>query len=822
MRRVLILPLAALALVVAGAPSRADDKEAIAADEKRLKELHLASDGPGLVELLKTRAKGEVERKHLEALLKGLEGASLDQRQKAFAELVAIGTPAIPMLRLAARDIDNPSLSGQAKAALRAIEEDPGAVTAAAVRLLGARRPAGAAQALLDFLPHSETDQVVEEMKNVLASLAYEKGKPDPVMMKALSNPHPMRRAAAVTALCAGGIPEPRETFRKLLADPKPSVRLQAALALGRASDQKAVSTLIALLPDLPMEQVKEIEAFLMELAGELAPKAEITEDTLGREKARDLWARWWLDTEGPGLIAELTKRTLSEQELGEISALIEKLGDESFEERESAEIALKKLGAKIIPLLRNARTSPDLEIRNRSQKTLEAIEMDKTPPLSAITVRLMALRKPKGGPEAIIAYMPFADDEGMVEELQTALNVMAYDGGKPNPALLKGLKDAKNPSRRAAAAQALCAGPLTEEVMKLVRLALADKDPVVRAKTALALASAKEPEAVPVLIKLVEEGPVEQSLAAEEYLMKVGRDAGPKDLPDGDENRKKRAAAWSKWWDANKDKAVLVSAKAPFEDGGGRLAVMAVQDNRTGMTKLVVVDAKSEVKHTITAINYPNHASLSGKDRLVVCDPNMGRVCEIDFKGKVLWSKPMGNQQSIHKLRNGQVFVSTRNELIWLDGKQNEVRKITRPGYDIVSARAFEDGTVSVLTQQGNLVRYGRDGKQLSSVTLDAGMGVGGIRRVRFPNGIHALFNRDGSVIVPEYYTSKVRAFGKDGKERWSATVPNPWSVATNPNGGLTVATRSGNTLYELDRNGKEGKRVSVADGIPLFYDRR
>ncbi len=357
---------------------------------------------------------------------------------------------------------------------------------------------------------------------------------------------------------------------------------------------------------------------------------------------------------------------------------------------------------------------------------------------------------------------------------------------------------------------------------MKHVRLALADKDPVVRAKTALALASAKEPEAMPVLIKLLEDGPLDWVGQVEEYLAKVAGDAGPKELPEGDDGRKKRAAAWVKWWDDNKGKVELVSVKAVLEESGSRLAVMAVQDNRTGMTRLHVVDAKGDTKHTITAINYPNHASLSGKDRVLICDQNMGRVCEVDFKGNIIWTKPMSNQQSIHKMRNGNVFISTRNELIFLDSKQKEIRKISRPAYDIVSARAFEDGTVSVLTQQGNLVRYGRDGKELGSVALAADMVGGGIRRVRFPNGIHAQFNRDGTVIVPEYYTSKVRAFGKDGKEKWSANVPNPWSVAQNPAGGLTVTSRAGATLYELDKNGKETKRTNVPEGIPLFYDRR
>src|SRR5262249_14221692 len=143
-----------------------------------------------------------------------------------------------------------------------------------------------------------------------------DKGKPEPSMLKALEDPHPLRRANAVKALCAGGVTDVTK-MRKLLTDKSPTVRREAAMALAQASDQKAVSTLIALLGDLPLEQGREVEAFLTELAMDQAPKATLGSDDVSKQKARDAWAKWWLETgDGPNLIKELEKRTLTEEKM--------------------------------------------------------------------------------------------------------------------------------------------------------------------------------------------------------------------------------------------------------------------------------------------------------------------------------------------------------------------------------------------------------------------------------------------------------------------------------------------------------------------------
>src|SRR5262249_44682024 len=154
-----------------------------------------------------------------------------------------------------------------------------------------------------------------EEVKAALAAVAVRDGKPEPVLVQALEDPSALRRAAAAEALSQVPGEEIRDRLRKLLADPRPMVRLRVALALaGSGKDPKAVSTLIALLAELPPAQAKQAEDYLLGLAAEQAPKVNLGNDDASREKARDAWAAWWLDTEGPGLVEEFTRRTLTDE----------------------------------------------------------------------------------------------------------------------------------------------------------------------------------------------------------------------------------------------------------------------------------------------------------------------------------------------------------------------------------------------------------------------------------------------------------------------------------------------------------------------------
>src|SRR5262249_37834360 len=119
-----------------------------------------------------------------------------------------------------------------------------------AARLLAARKPAGAAEVLLAYLPFADNDLVVEELETALVAVALREGKPDPAILAALKDPRAIRRGTSARVLCQAGGPAGHQAVRPLLKDPEPTVRLKAALALASTSDTEAIAVLIDMLAD--------------------------------------------------------------------------------------------------------------------------------------------------------------------------------------------------------------------------------------------------------------------------------------------------------------------------------------------------------------------------------------------------------------------------------------------------------------------------------------------------------------------------------------------------------------------------------------------
>src|SRR5262249_4926401 len=134
----------------------------------------------------------------LEAAAAGLGNKDEAARNAAAADLVRAGPAAVPVLRQLANNPDDPDTAKRARDCLKHVEgSDSASLTSAAVRLLAARRPDGAAAALLGYLPYADDDRVAEEVQSVLATLAVRDGKPDPAVTAALEDKNPVRRAAA-------------------------------------------------------------------------------------------------------------------------------------------------------------------------------------------------------------------------------------------------------------------------------------------------------------------------------------------------------------------------------------------------------------------------------------------------------------------------------------------------------------------------------------------------------------------------------------------------------------------------------------------------
>ncbi len=305
----------------------------------------------------------------------------------------------------------------------------------------------------------------------------------------------------------------------KLLTDANPEVRLGAALVQAKANNPAAIPVLIDLLAVLPAHKRGPAEEYLRELAGEWAPAgAPVREDEIARKIHRDAWAAWWANTDGPALLALLKKRTLDASEIEKVKEAIRRLGDKSYAVREKAVVELIARGRPVLPYLKEALKNSELEIVRRAQRCLQRIEEDPGQRLPATVFRLLALRKPAGALETLLAYLPFAEEDTLIE-MQSTLATLAIHDGKPDPALLAALGDSQ-PLVRATAAEALARANDIKSRPALRKL-LADADRSVRLRVALALAP-RDVQAISVLIALMADLPGEQAWQVHDVLSQL------------------------------------------------------------------------------------------------------------------------------------------------------------------------------------------------------------------------------------------------------------------------------------------------------------
>src|SRR5581483_8211090 len=105
------------------------------------------------------------------ALIAQLGDDAFDKREMASSQLVAIGSKAEAQLREALKSGPEAEVKQRAEWCLQQIAKGgSGKVAAAAARLLARRKPDGAAEVLLAYLPSAEGEAAAEEVRGALAA----------------------------------------------------------------------------------------------------------------------------------------------------------------------------------------------------------------------------------------------------------------------------------------------------------------------------------------------------------------------------------------------------------------------------------------------------------------------------------------------------------------------------------------------------------------------------------------------------------------------------------------------------------------------------
>src|SRR5262245_15004126 len=247
-------------------PCRRGTPAGVTADEEILKKGRIGTEDADLLAYFRQRTVGDAERRRILALVRELGSESYAVRERAVGELIDVGLPAIGLLRQGLSDPDI-EVARRCERCLQRIERDVPSPTlsSAAARLVAVRKPAGASQVMLAYLPFADDDGVADELREALAAVALRNGRPDPVLLGALDDPLPIRRAAAVEALVRTRQASAIAASRKALDDGNSDVRLRAAIALvTHAKDRQAVPAMIKLLAEAPQSAGWRIEEVLI------------------------------------------------------------------------------------------------------------------------------------------------------------------------------------------------------------------------------------------------------------------------------------------------------------------------------------------------------------------------------------------------------------------------------------------------------------------------------------------------------------------------------------------------------------------------------
>ncbi|HEV3144242.1 MAG TPA: hypothetical protein VGZ47_10185, partial [Gemmataceae bacterium] len=343
---------------------------------------------------------------------------------------------------------------------------------------------------------------------------------------------------------------------------------------------------------------------------------------------------------DGQSLLDYFRKRSLTDEQRQQILALIDRLGNDSFLERQKASAELESYGLTAIALLKQGQSNSDPEVAARCARCLQKLEAVPSSVLTAAVSRMLGRAKPAGGLETMLAQLPLADDEYVADAMRWSIAQLAVKDGKPDPLLLQALTD-KLAVRRAAAAEALVKAKLPG-VLPQVRPLLKDQDGEVRLRTAIALVTvAKDKGVVQDLIGMLASLPPSLGSQAEDLLHSIAGEEGPKVSLLGDDAARIRCRdAWADWWSQNAEKVDLAKLDENQRMLGYLLVVQMNQNTGVGKVIEYAADNKT-IRWQIDGLQFPLDAQvLPQSQHVLIAEHNANQVSERDFQGRIIWKK--------------------------------------------------------------------------------------------------------------------------------------------------------------------------------------
>jgi hypothetical protein len=360
------------------------------------------------------------------------------------------------------------------------------------------------------------------------------------------------------------------------------------------------------------------------------------------------------LTGDGPALLDFFRKRTVQSVDLEKIQSLIHQLDDESFQvrERASAELVKYRKFAEQ-PLSEALKNSENPEVLRRARRCLERIHSSDETNLEAAVARTIAAKQPAGAVEVLLAFIPSVVDPTVLDEVQASLAAIAKKDGRALRTIAAVLED-KAALKRAAAAGALVKAGGPDERTKARRL-LNDNEDEVRFRVGMALAVAKDKQAVPVLIELLLKLPEEEARDVEDLLIRLADDKPPPQLFGIDESKRKAARDyWAGWWTKEGLKIDMDSKKLDIPPIERTIGMWINVDKKTGGITRALIERNGN------GLRIETWGACGGPNAPV--ESVLGKVA-LDRRGKADWNHGFKLTHSKVAIERGELVMEEFNE---------------------------------------------------------------------------------------------------------------------------------------------------------------
>lgn len=544
------------------------------------------------------------------------------------------------------------------------------------------------------------------------------------------------------------------------------------------------------------------------------------------REKAKETKPKTDLDTlataglkpdDAAALLNYFKQRTLTDDQLTSINSVIRKMGSDDFEARQQASDLVLQFGpAAIGPLRKAIATDPDPEIVFRAEEARKKIEKVSQASIAIAAGRALAKLNHADAAKAILAFLPLADNQVVIDELKQSLVTLAVRDGKPEPALLAALTDSLT-VRRSAAALALLAGGDPKERIRIpaalpqVKAMIAkETDAETKFEAVLSMLTiVKDRDSVNDLIGLIPDVGRGRIWQIEDFLNQLAGANAPKiKWGKGKETLSIARDGWKTWWQSAKVDWDTFTYRPRTE---GSLLIVEWNQNGYGQGTVTLLGPNLKERAKLMNLGQPIDAVCLPGQRIAVAEQSVSRVTIRNYNGDVLKTIQINQPMGLQLLSNGNLMIPLRNGVVEYDLDGKKIWSYDRPNnmHDVNTARRLKNGDTLLFTnsdQQKNCVRIDKNGKDVGKPFQ--------LGQPYYSPAVDVI--NDNEIYITDY--NKLTRYDlTTNKAGWTYNSNGITSVQTLPNGNLLLVSQTTNKIVELNAEKEEVWDYQVTNGMRL-----